>query len=118
MKTKAQSHTPVPWKESPWKSDEGSHIDIVGANEVETVATLSEGPIEANVRRIIACVNACEGMNPAAAPKLLEAAIQYRKAVLTLQSQSFGETKTHVYVMEDAQQALDAAIKEATDSNA
>ena len=29
---------------------------------------------EANARRIVACVNACEGINPEAVPDLLEAA--------------------------------------------
>lgn len=33
----------------------------------------SSGFSEANANRIVACVNACEGINPEAAPELLEA---------------------------------------------
>ena len=61
-------HTPEPWK--------AVGQDIRDGNE-DNIVTVPYGDdpeqAEANARRIVSCVNACEGINPDAVPELLEA---------------------------------------------
>lgn len=64
-------HTPGPWvallHETPtWKICHSGH-------EFALVAMTCHANDEVNARRIVACVNACEGMNPEALPELLKA---------------------------------------------
>ena len=68
-------HTPGPWRF--WQNTDG--ILYISGDEWEDIATLGFSPkgvgTEAgeNGERIVACVNACEGINPEAVPDLLEA---------------------------------------------
>lgn len=59
-----QQHTPTPWRVS--GNGTMRFIDAsVGngiAQEVATCMRVEHGDMEANVRRIVACVNACEGL--------------------------------------------------------
>lgn len=70
-------HTPGPWH---WEDDEfGNYRAIVGNGHVlcEAMQYESESPfIDISVpdaARIVACVNACEGINPEAVPDLMKA---------------------------------------------
>lgn len=72
-------HTPGPWAVSAYLS---SRTDQIRKNYVSAADGLNgnwrlfvtEGPdAEANAARIVACVNACEGINPDAVPDLLAA---------------------------------------------
>ena len=73
----------------PWEVNRGSGT-ITGASNGTTSATVTVMPqwyrnhagdgthatqnrLDANASRIVDCVNACEGLNPAAVPDLLEA---------------------------------------------
>ncbi len=60
----------------PWKYEEGTKT-IRSQKENYWLATMDswDGAVnnKANAARIIACVNACEGINPEAVPNLLEA---------------------------------------------
>ena len=61
-------HTPEPWEnKTPGKYKAGNIYA-----EGEYICTTS-GNAQANAERIVACVNACEGINPEAVPDLLEA---------------------------------------------
>jgi len=68
-------HTP-----GPWRLTTGAYwLRIVGPAK-EAIASfgnqrrwLDGVEVAANARRIVACVNACEGINPEAVPDLLEA---------------------------------------------
>ena len=65
-------HTPTPWK-----AEEGEEPlwVIKGSGKFHFIAVTSQGNDEANARRIISCVNACEGIeNPEAIKELIEAA--------------------------------------------
>lgn len=69
-------HTPGPWKTRRFDDEaEGRHNFTVQAAlcEVARMSQVDEHIAEANARRIVACVNACEGINPEAVPELLEA---------------------------------------------
>ena len=60
-------HTPEPWKSLPWPSNGVSAIGILGSGYC--VAMMGLGPDhktrQANAHRIVACVNACAGMDTA-----------------------------------------------------
>ena len=65
-------HTPEPWKvtvqENGYVCIEtayGTHRDILTGDFITLKAS--------NAERIVACVNACEGLNPEAIPEMLEA---------------------------------------------
>lgn len=64
-------HTPGPWK----KYDGRNCIEI--GSRSSHVVTFHDGPgggnDHANAARIVACVNACEGINPEAVREMLEA---------------------------------------------
>lgn len=65
-------HTPGPWEVEPVYN---FGISREGDTHLHTIAQM-RGSIDkrkTNARRIVACVNACEGMNPEAVPELLEA---------------------------------------------
>ena len=70
------SHTPEPWK----KSHNGRDLELIvqeraGFNMV--IAELKHPDIGgelANAARIVACVNGCAGLNPAAYREIIEAA--------------------------------------------
>jgi len=69
-----QKHTP-----GPWIVGRGNRIYMGAAMEAReiAVATRSDPSIraqaEANAARIVACVNACEGINPEAVPEIVKA---------------------------------------------
>lgn len=55
------SHTKEPW----YTSDEGGNFRVMAADENGgyTLADMCSDDQEANARRIVACVNACEGID-------------------------------------------------------
>ena len=74
------THTPEPWaavrNTAYWEI--GTEIDGYYANRIGDVCATDPnhpdaGKQEANATRIVACVNACKGINPEAVPDLLEA---------------------------------------------
>lgn len=75
-------HSPEPWHTNGTTSDEPDSFAIYN-DDSEFVATLmypfaedaempSDETREANAERIVACVNACKGINPACVPELVE----------------------------------------------
>lgn len=77
-------HTPGPWRNDPAKGSAVGAAPVIVADTCwrgttrEIAKVLfhggSEDPeVQANARRIVACVNACEGINPKAVPDLLAA---------------------------------------------
>ena len=74
----ASKHTPEPWRFRAMGS-EGCRIfpDSGGKREdIKFIAMVNGRDFhtdQANAERIVACVNACKGINPEAAPELLEA---------------------------------------------
>ena len=73
-------HTPGPWRKTTGyiASSAVPHVVAVYVPPANTCMNWAAGAgtneAEANGRRIVACVNACEGLNPEAVPDLLEAA--------------------------------------------
>lgn len=71
--TTQSTNTPTPWRNS------GPDIMSIGPNKGPghwKVVAFVRGPIQdeecqANASRIVACVNACAGINPEAVPELL-----------------------------------------------
>jgi hypothetical protein len=68
-------HTPEPWRASDTTQDvsaqvEGHDCRIVHAYHLQRF----KHSAKANAQRIVDCVNACQGLNPAAVPELLSAA--------------------------------------------
>ncbi len=81
-----QKHTPEPWHVSApragtahgWEVRTYSGEKLAGVKLTNLVCQMSHHPrkqeeAHANAARIVACVNACEGINPEAVPKMLEA---------------------------------------------
>ena len=71
-------HTPEPWKYLPPDHVGGAAIIPMEGPCIctfwnENPDLRSEAEHDANARRIVACVNACEGINPEAVPDLLAA---------------------------------------------
>lgn len=72
-------HTPGPWSVDP-ESEDAEAFVIFGPEKdngwcslIACLAKRSDLPVEANAARIVACVNACEGIaDPSVVPKLLE----------------------------------------------
>ncbi len=82
-------HTP-----EPWKVDAKVNETYVRGPENELIADTHTLPVPerydeeyANASRIVACVNACEGINPEAVPNMLKA--------LKLASAILGSVATH-----------------------
>lgn len=74
-------HTHTPWRIF------GGMVDGYGiTNKNETIIE-QHAFNEVNLRRIVECVNACEGINPKAVPELLEAC----KAMAEYISQQWGD---------------------------
>jgi hypothetical protein len=68
------NHTPGPWFQLTGR--EGySHISNVANKQWAAPEHIVCETTTANAARIVACVNACEGINPAAVPDLLTLAI-------------------------------------------
>lgn len=74
-------HTPEPWHAGEGNG-KGNIFAKVGRMRLEQGGTTLypichvinfDGEIDANIERIVACVNACKGINPAAVPHLMEA---------------------------------------------
>jgi len=71
------THTPGPWYIARRLGPASAPIvlmvalDPIGTSEADYAA--ARGEIDANAARIVACVNACAGINPEAVPKMLEA---------------------------------------------
>ena len=67
----------------PWTYEAPSQFSTVGATDADDYRILEgfglnksgiiPGLAESNIKRAIACVNACEGINPEAVPALLDA---------------------------------------------
>lgn len=63
----------------PWAQDWNAPLAIIGEGHLVAKSfywsgSENAGRPESNARRIVACVNACEGINPDAVPELLDAA--------------------------------------------
>ncbi|MBE3087783.1 MAG: hypothetical protein IMZ71_01505 [Chloroflexi bacterium] len=116
-------HTPEPWIDDPEKGSAYGAAPVIVANlcwrgdkKREIAKVLfdagSEDPeVHANARRIVACVNACEGINPEAVPDLLEALM----ALLSLRLYADGEGPVIIndYDEEESVQQAKAAIAKA-----
>ena len=58
----------------PWKPDNNRrHIIGNGRDIARVFGAFEDNEADANVSRIVACVNACQGLNPEAIPDLLAA---------------------------------------------
>ena len=71
-------HTPEKWTVAGYDKLNGVPVLVVQAIERQpgnnSIEAFCPGPnAAANAHRIVACVNACEGLNPEAVPGLLEA---------------------------------------------
>ena len=74
-------HTSGPWQVAYYAGGDGnggyasSHYTIQKGEKkiVKTINAVATEEDEANAARIVSCVNACEGINPDAAPDMLEA---------------------------------------------
>ena len=79
MKT---AHTATPWKVSSGSVNNSRWWDITSTNGLPSPCYIGEAK-EENAKRIVACVNACEGINPEAVPEMLEALQQAAFAIPT-----------------------------------
>ena len=84
------SHTPGPWKiYDGYGSDRSrpSIVDSIPDRDGKCVANCiafassTNNQMDANAARIVACVNACEGINPEAVPEMLSVLHQCLSAV-------------------------------------
>ena len=68
-------HTPGKWILTPNNTESGdiSPFHYIDAPGGQVLAVKAASLSEANAARIVACVNACEGINPEAVPEMLEA---------------------------------------------
>lgn len=70
------AHTPEPWQVDDCEDAQGNHTlrswedNCHGATDIPSIGTI---PMEANAARIVACVNACAGIDPSAVPSLVDA---------------------------------------------
>lgn len=66
-------HTPEPWDLSCLGAgEEIEALRITGPGDEEVIPpTYMDTPTEENFKRIVSCVNACEGLNPEAVPELV-----------------------------------------------
>lgn len=71
-----KGHTPEPWEARPDNGRRGAAISIFGPGEY---ICQTSGRCKANSQRIVACVNACKGINPEAVPLLFEAMLEVVK---------------------------------------
>lgn len=97
-------HTPEPW-EARLHEDPQWMVRVKGS-PLGAVCLTSQGNDEANARHIVACVNACEGINPEAVPELLAAS----KAVWKWHNQ---QSERGPMDLDDALRTLVAAIAKA-----
>ena len=103
QRTMKTQHTPEPWMV------EGSNVWQENGLDVDqsSIATTHGPNAEAIAQRIVACVNACRGINPEAVPDLLKAA-SIALAEIEMKNAHFGmRTST-------ATEALRAALSKAT----
>lgn len=78
MRNQTQKHTPEPWFSEPTEGSDKSGDILIGGAAGELIAVckslLGDRPVEDNAERIVACVNACEGIaDPSCVPELLAA---------------------------------------------
>lgn len=123
-------HTPEPWshytpaeqadirKDAKLYAPKG-YIWRIGANPMIGLLFRAHpndpDPREADARRIVHCVNACEGINPAAVPKLL-AACKHLAAV-AIGIKDIGNGEPGWFMDEATRQIISAAIAEAETKN-
>lgn len=98
------AHTPAPWKvranpngtlSIDAREPDGTACSPASVNGDAT--DVECGPVTwANARRIVACVNACEGMNPEAVPALLEAC-RKASALLASLDEDYAEVESDLY---------------------
>ena len=88
-------HTPEPWT--------GDEASIAGPGEWNPICHASYEDSDStphDMRRIVACVNACQGINPEAVPELLGLAKGYRvlmAKVISEKGDRFGLFKDILY---------------------
>lgn len=66
-------HTPGPWRLCRATGEQGEPLVILPPDGNRRIAQLCGRSDAANGRRVVACVNACQGINPEAVPELLAA---------------------------------------------
>lgn len=69
MKTQ---HTPTPWKATQAGSGANWGIESGGRHIGVVIGIANPQQGKADAERIVACVNACEGINPEAVPEMLK----------------------------------------------
>ena len=84
-------HTPGPW--AAWDNDGTGTLPCVLSKGVTAAGNfyVSQCNVYEDARRIVACVNACEGINPEAVPDLLAAC---RETLSLLMNYETGKTKS------------------------
>lgn len=124
-------HTPEPWEldERDRISDiaDGSGFHAVGPfvivapdedGELAVVAEIQDdvpgGLAEANASRIVACVNACAGLDPAAIPALVAAA---ERVIDRTPTSLEGGTETLLDLLHENREALRAALQTCKGAN-
>lgn len=110
-----QQHTPEPWRVVPRPA--ADHSVVIESTERVNVAfvpakTQADGlPTAApNAARIVACVNSCAGLDPAAIPALIEAAERMPAACSSLMDELTGKQATDWGLVNDALCGLRAAL--------
>lgn len=106
------NHTPEPWSINEWpQGDAEIRIGAVGYPRIAAVLLKYESinGQKANAERIVACVNACAGIDPEAIPLLMEALRDLIPHVLHYAAMPLAHSDAHKH----AAQAR-AAIKLAT----
>jgi hypothetical protein len=68
-----QKHTQEPWYQHETEGKLYASIRGRSGRCVADCGSRSDAIAQANAKRIVSCVNACAGINPAAVPKLLAA---------------------------------------------
>ena len=112
----AAKHTPEPWERN-GKRIERIYLGMKVSEQVELIARVYGEDSEANARRIVACVNACAGINPKAVPELVEALeaaeLWIEETLPVLESMAGGETEGGHGLLESIRAALAKARGEA-----
>jgi len=106
--TTETTHTPEPW----YDSSTGNHQGLVlSEGDGQSVAVTYQGPADA--ARIVACVNACKGLNPEAVPEMLAALESFTRGIDSAEER--GETFVNLNRLNFHRRRFRAAIAKAKD---
>ena len=101
-------HTKEPWVTGKW-GDGSSGYGLTNVIAPDSEVIIATDVIEGEATRIIACVNACAGINPEAVPDMVEALKTARTALSENPFQGVPNTVS----MDEAVATIDAALKKA-----